>query len=160
MHVKTFHSSSFALSGDPVVSDVETVQLTFTRPIDVKKTQVVLTNTKTKKTVGIDHIESSKDDMRVISLILSKKIEEGVQYDLMLKKVTTQAGTELPAENKTPLKIVYNSQNTPTVNNSIIDAPVVTQDVPQETTFDKPVPIDKLPQTGPREILFFFLIAA
>ena len=100
--------------------------------------------------------------MRIISLILKQKLEAGTQYDLVLKKITTQAGTELSADNKTTLKIVYDSQNPP----AIIDTTVadtsseVVQDVPGETTFDKPVPIDKLPQTGPGEMLCFLLMAA
>jgi hypothetical protein len=164
VHVKTFQSSKFVISGDPVIKDEKTVQISFTRPIDTKKTQITLTNSKNKSVLAVDHIENSTEDLRTIFVILKKKLEIGGSYDVTFKKVTTQAGTELSAENKTTLKLAYTGNS---------DAPVIVppaapgsespdvngNDVGEQRDITEPVPIDKLPQTGPEESLLLFGVA-
>lgn len=164
VHVKTFQSSKFMISGDPVIKDEKTVQISFTRPIDVKKTQITLTNSKNKSALAIDHIENSTEDLRIIFVVLKKKLEIGWSYDITFKKVTTQAGTELAAENKTTLKLAYTGNS---------DAPVIVppaapgsespdvggNDVVEQRDITEPVPIDKLPQTGPEELFILLGVA-
>lgn len=87
----------------------------------------------------------------------------GAAYDMTLKKIISQAGFEMPAENKAVLKVVYNGdigKITLPVENPT-PPPVETDET--DKTFDQPVPIDQLPQTGPAEVailLFLSLIAA
>ncbi len=157
----TFHAVSFSLVGDPVATDDRTLQLIFTQPIDTKKTQIILTNTKTKKTLAIDHLENSKDDLRSITVALKKKLEKGVAYDMTLKKIVSLGGFEMPAENKTVLKVAYSGDlgqiSVPPVPS--VTPPVVETSTDTPEKFDKPVPIDKLPQTGPGEMMFLLLIS-
>lgn len=163
VHVQTYHSSGFTLSGAPVVVDDTTIQVSFTRPIDAKKTQISLTNSGTKAQMAIAHIENSKDDLRILSIVTKKKLELGVSYNLVLKKVFTQAGTELSADNKTSLTVVYSGDGVVTLPaislaNDVITAPPVVA-TPEEKTFTEPVPIDSLPKTGSGEMILLFLVA-
>ena len=173
----TFHAVSFSLVGDPIATNDHTLQLVFTQAIDPKKTQITLLNTKTKKVQTIDHIENSKDDFRSITIILKKKLETGAQYDMTLKKVFSQAGFEMPAENKTVLKVVYSGDigqvilppavpTPPTPPAAAVDANTAPSAITADNTtdqtaksFDKPVPTDRLPQTGPEEMLGLLLLS-
>lgn len=160
VHVQTFHSSGFTLSGAPVVVDDTTIQVSFTRPIDAKKTQISLTNSGTKAQVAIAHIENSKDDLRILSIVTKKKLELGVSYNLVLKKVFTQAGTELSADNKTSLTVVYSGDGVVTLPvASAVTEPTAPVIVTEEKTFTEPVPIDSLPKTGSGEMILLFLVA-
>lgn len=162
VHVQTFHTSWFTLSGAPVVVDDTTIQISFTRPIDVKKAQISLTNSVTKAQAAIAHVENSKEDLRILSIVTKKKLELGVAYNLVLKKIFTQAGTELSADNKTPLTVVYSGDGVVTLPAVPIASQPTTMPViapPEEKTFTEPVPIDSLPKTGSEEMILLFLIA-
>jgi hypothetical protein len=142
VHIKTFSTSSFAVSGDPVVVDAKTLQISFTRPIDIRKTQIIITHSQTKKQISTGPISHSPEDLRVISIPLHRDLEIGAAYDILLKKVFTQAGTELAAENKIAMKIAYNGD----INSSAIITPPAPEN-PETTDLIEPVPIDQLPQT-------------
>lgn len=159
VHVKTFHTSGFTVSGDPVVVDAKTINLSFTRAIDIAKTQIVITHAQTKKPITTASITHSPEDLRVVSISLQKNLEIGVAYDITLKKVFTQAGTELAAENKTTMKIAYNGD----ANSPVIIAPPApgtseNSDQPS-SDLDAPVPTDRLPQTGPTEFILILLLS-
>lgn len=109
VHVKTFKTPVFTLTGSPVVIDDKTIQLTFTRPIDTVKTQIIVTHGENKKPISTSSLTLSNEDLRIVSVHLSKSLETGTPYDVTLKKVYTQAGTELAAENKTTMRITYGS---------------------------------------------------
>ncbi len=109
VHVRTFKASVFNMTGSPVVIDEKTIQLTFTRPIDATKTQIVVAHGENKKQIPISSLTLSNEDLRIVSAHLSKSLETGIPYDVTLKKVYTQAGTELAAENKTTMRIIYGS---------------------------------------------------
>lgn len=162
LHARTFRALSFSLVGDPVATDDHTLQLVFTQPIDAQKTQITLINSKTKKSQVLDHIENSKEDLRSINVILKKKLETGATYDMTLKKVLSQAGFEMPAENKAVLKVAYSGDLGQIVPPTAVTNTPATHDDAETTVepkFDKPVPIDRLPQTGPGEMLFLFFVS-
>lgn len=75
MHARTFRAVGFSLVGDPIAIDDQTLQLVFTQPIDTQKTQITLTNTKTKKQQVVDRLENSKEDLRSITIVFKKKLE-------------------------------------------------------------------------------------
>jgi pyruvate/2-oxoacid:ferredoxin oxidoreductase alpha subunit len=98
------------ISRDPVATKENTIELAFTRPIDVKKAQIALKNTKNKKAVVVQEIKSSPEDLRVVLVVVKNKMELGVPYELTLKKIASLDGAELPPENRVPLKVVYNGE--------------------------------------------------
>ena len=163
VHARTFRAVGFFFFFYPIAIDDQTLQLVFTQPIDTQKTQITLTNTKTKKQQVVDRLENSKEDLRSITIVFKKKLEMWAAYDMTLKKIFSQAGFEMAAENKAVLKVVYNGdigKITLPVENT---TPPVPETEEAEKTFDKPVPIDQLPQTGPAEmaiLLFLSLLAA
>ena len=145
------------MSGDPIVLDTKKIQVAFTRGIDTKKTQITVTNSKTKKVATIDRLENDPEDLRVVYIMLKKDIEKDVPYDITFKKVTTQAGSELPAEQRTTLKVVYGDAGT---------VPLVPPPAPGQNPLDtaasdkeitEPVPIDQLPKTGPGMLIVLFM---
>ncbi len=161
LHAKTFKAVSFSLVGDPIATDDHTLQLVFTQPIDTQKTQIIIIHPKTKKTQLIDHIENSKEDLRSINIVTKKKLDKGIAYDMTLKKVFSQSGFEMPAENKTTLKVAYSGDlgQIPVIPAVTPTPSVDTTDDDTESKFDKPVPIDRLPQTGPAEITALLLLS-
>mgnify|MGYP000435064268 CR=1 FL=1 len=149
------------ISRDPVATKENTIELAFTRPIDVKKAQMSLKNTKNKKAIVIQEISSSPEDLRIVLVTVKNKMELAVPYELTLKKVVSLDGAELPPENRVPLKVVYNGE-LPSLGGDIGGAvpPPAIVDVEPEKPFTEPVAIDKLPQTGPGQLLFLALLSA
>lgn len=139
------------LARDPLVSQETILELAFSRPIDVTKTQITIQNPETKKNLPIKEITSSPLDLRIIIVTLVEKMELGVPYEMTLQKVVSLDGTELAAENRIPLKIVYGgvlpSFDTiapePTPSSDLINDEIT----PEEPAFTTPVAIDTLPQT-------------
>ncbi len=161
VHVNTSKIQNFTLKNSPIAVSPKKIEISFTMPIDIKKTQIVLTNSETKKQVQIDHLETSADDLRVVLIFLKKELAPGVAHDLVMKKVSSNNGLELSPENRTNQKIVYldTAQALPVPSNTSIipedtEAPVVV-----EKTFEEPVQIDALPRTWPEQNLLFLLIA-
>ncbi|MCB9807368.1 hypothetical protein H6768_05880 [Candidatus Peribacteria bacterium] len=152
------------LSQDPLTSNETTIELAFTRPVDSKNAQVILKNPKTKKNLPIQGIVSSPEDLRVILVQLKEKMELTVPYELTLQKIVSLDGVELPPENRIPLKVVYNGVLPPltSITNDNAAPSVALDDTSDEldSGFTEPVPIDHLPQTGPRSILFIALLSA
>lgn len=195
LHVTTYKPLLMAVSGDPFALDDHTISIAFTRPIDLTKTEIKILNTQTKKERTLDKLEISKDDLRVVHILLKGKMEPGVLHDIVIKKAFAQGGIELPAENKLPFTVAYSTATTPLTPKQP-EEPVVTvskneEEPPQDTTpiltddkqdvsvnesqdkldlpvlppvvdktektFDKPVQIDRLPQTGSEVFLFFIV---
>ncbi len=165
LHAKTYSAPpQMNLRGDPVTTNDTTIELSFSRPVDPKKAQITVKNTKTKKIVPVKEIKSSSEDLRILLVTLEKKMELSVPYELTLKKIVAFDGAELPPENRVPLKIVFNGELPPLANTDpgvTSSAPVTNDSFETENAFVEPVPIDKLPQTGPAHlVLIAFLIAA
>lgn len=73
------------------------------------------------------------------------------QYELTFQKVTSLDGTELPPENRIPLKVIYGGALPPL--DTLPDVVPSPDDPLQEElpapVLSEPVPIDILPHTGP-----------
>lgn len=140
------------LARDPLVSQETILELGFSRPIDVTKTQITIQNPETKKNLPVKEITSSPDDLRIVIVTLAEKMELAVPYEMTLQKVVALDGTELAAENRIPLKIVYGGilpsfdtlapESTPSAD------PIMDDATPETPAFTEPVAIDTLPQTG------------
>jgi len=78
-------------------------------------------------------------------------MELDASYELTLQKVTSLDGSEFPAENRIPLKVVYGGSLPPldTLSPDVVSSPDPLQEEPVEPVFSEPVPIDILPHTGP-----------
>lgn len=93
LHASTLRTPLFALRESQVISDQEVV-LTFSRPIDISKTQIEIANTETKKTRNIQ-LSLAEDDLRIVHIRLDGKMAPDVSHDLVLKKVTDTSGVEM-----------------------------------------------------------------
>jgi len=166
LHAKTYSAlPQMNLTQDPLTSSENTIELGFSRPIDISQVQIALKNPKTKKLIPILDVKTSLEDLRIIIITLKSSMELTVPYELTLQKVISLDGTELPPENKIPLKIVYNGVLPPLASlgseenvpppSSIIDEPLE-----RDVVFSEPVPIDNLPQTGPGILLIALLSAS
>lgn len=163
LHVKTYsRAPDMNLARDPLVSSDTTVELWFSRPIDATKTQIQLVDTTTKKPLPVESIKNSPNDLRIVLVTLKTKMELDGQYELTLQKVIALDETELPAENRIPLKVVYGGALPPldTLSPDMVPSPDLLEEETPEPVLSEPVPIDRLPQTGPASIFFFLLIAS
>lgn len=161
LHVKTYsRAPDMNLVRDPLVSSDTTVELWFSRPIDTTKTQIQLVDTATKKPLPVETINNSPNDLRIVLVTLKTKMELDGQYELTLQKVTALDGAELPAENRIPLKVVYGGSLPPldTLPLDVVPSPGPLEEEIAEPVLTEPVPIDRLPQTGPASIFLLFLI--
>ncbi len=162
LHVKTYWSvPNMNLSKDPLVLDEITIELWFTHAIDASQAEISVMNLKTKKLIPVQDIKNSPDDLRIIIATLKTDMEIDISHELTFKKIVSYTGVELPPENRIPLKIVY-SETFPsleTTSPDVVPGPdwFIETSV-EEPVFTEPVPIDTLPQTGPR--WFFLLILA
>lgn len=164
LHVETYVPVPLMnLARDPLATSETTLELGFSRPIDVTKTQVTLADATTKKLIPIQDIKNSPNDLRIILVTLKSTMELNASYDLTLQKVTSLDGTELPAENRIPLKVIYGgafpSLDTLSPDVAPPAAGLIT-DEPAKPVLSEPFPIDKLPQTGPGWFIFFILLSA
>lgn len=163
LHARTSSATpQMNLSRDPLATNDTTLEFAFSRPVDTKKAQVSFKNTKTKKIVAIEEIKSSPEDLRIVLVTLKNKMELSIPYELTLKKIVSLDGTELPPENRVPLKVVYSGELPPLANTGIgVIPPVAINDsFEPEKPFEEPVPIDKLPQTGPANLFIIALLSA
>ncbi|MBP7806301.1 hypothetical protein KA057_01325 [Candidatus Gracilibacteria bacterium] len=159
LHAKTSSAiPQMNISRDPVAINDTTLEFAFSRPIDVKNAQITLKNTKNKKVMVVQEIKSSEEDLRIVLVVLKNKMELSVPYELTLKKIVSLDGTELPPENRVPLKVVYNGE-LPPLAGGVVPPPSII-DVEPEKPFTEPVAIDSLPQTGPAHIVFLALLSA
>lgn len=108
LHASTLRAPVFALKNSLVVDD-QNVSLTFSYPIDLKKTQIEIVNTETKKPRTIKKITVSKDDLRIIEIQLEGKLAPDMSHDIVLKKVTNTSGTEMLPESRKTSTIVYST---------------------------------------------------
>jgi methionine-rich copper-binding protein CopC len=68
--------------------DDQNISLTFSHPIDLKKTEIEFVNTETKKPRATKNIIVSKDDLRIVEIHLEGKLAADVSHDVVLKKIT------------------------------------------------------------------------
>lgn len=89
LHAKTASTlPQMNISRDPIATKENTIELAFTRPIDVKKAQISLKNTKSKKAIVLQEISSSPEDLRIVLVTVKSKMELAVPYELTLKKLS------------------------------------------------------------------------
>lgn len=163
LHVETYVPlPEMNLVRDPLTTSETTLELGFSRPIDVTKTQITLWNALTKKLLPIQDIKNSPNDLRIILVTIKNSMELEASYDLTLQKVTSLDGAELPAENRIPLKVIYGwaFPSLDTLSPESIPAPTLTDEPSSDPILTEPVPIDKLPQTGPAWFIVFVLLSA
>jgi hypothetical protein len=113
---------------------------------------VTLRNPLTKKLLPVQDIKNSPNDLRIIIVTLKDTMELNASYDLTLQNVISLDGSELSAENRIPLKVIYGGAfpSLDTLSPENMPAPAVIDEAsPESTTLTEPVPIDRLPQTGP-----------
>jgi len=149
-----------SIVSDPIATNDLTLELSFSHPIDVKKTQMSLKNTKNNKNIIIQEIKTSPEDLRIVLVVLKNKLELSVPYELTMKTVISLDGTELPPENRTPLRVIYSGELPPLVAGATVPLPVVTEPEAVENPFQEPVPIDHLPQTGPADLALIAFFSA
>lgn len=78
-------------------------------------------------------------------------MELDASYELTLQKVTSLDGSELPAENRIPLKVIYGGELPPldTLSPDVVPSPDPLVEELPTPVLSEPVPIDVLPHTGP-----------
>lgn len=138
--------------------------MSFSRTVDTKRLEITFKDINTKKILSVSEVKASPDDMRTVLITFSTKFELSHTYELTLKKVFSLDGTELPTESRIPLKILYGGSLPPVVTGeasssttvSTPPAPLIEPDPVEK--FEKPVAIDKLPQTGPRDFAALVVI--
>lgn len=160
LHAKTSNVlPQMNISRDPIAINEKTIEIAFSRPIDSQKAKILLKNIDKNKTLVVQEVQSSKEDLRIISIILQNPMEMGVPYELTLKTIISLDGVELPPENRVPLKIVYLGEM-PSLPAGTVPPPVIDDVEPEEKPFEEPVEIDKLPQTGPAHLIWIALFAS
>lgn len=161
LHVRTYTSQPLMnLVHDPLVSDSMTLELGFSRPVDLEKIQLSLQNTSTKKWVPLWDITSSPSDLRIIFIKFKNPLEMNTVHELTMQKVVSLDWVELPSENRIPLKIVY-SGDLPSLDShsSVVPYDTVREALPDVPEFSEPVPINALPTTWPEWLIIYLMIS-
>ncbi len=70
LHARTFRAVTMDIAKDPYIRDQKTIVLTFTRPIDVTKTEVTVKNLETQKPRTLDTITTDPNDTRIVYVTL------------------------------------------------------------------------------------------
>lgn len=139
LHASTLRTPPFTLREFQVINDQEIV-LTFSRPIDLTKTQIEIANTETKKIRNLQ-TSLSENDLRIVQLHLEGKMAPDISHDLVLKKVTDTAGIEMPPEARktsvvmfSPVPATTESAATEVIQETIVDKTEQNVPVVPETT--------------------------
>lgn len=106
LHASTLNIPVFGLKETKVIDD-QHIELSFSQPVDITKTQIDIMNTETKNIRGLVSTTSSEQDLRIINIVLKGKLEPGVSHDLVLKKVTNTSGATLPLESSKKTTITF-----------------------------------------------------
>lgn len=114
LHASTLRSPIFSLKESKIIDD-QNISLIFSRPIDLKNTQIEIVNTETKKPRATKAIISSTEDLRIVQIQLEGKLAPNMSHDIVLKKVTDLSGLEMSAESKKTATIIFSpvSEKTP-----------------------------------------------
>lgn len=163
LHARTYAPKPLMnISGNPEAINEKTIEIAFTRGINLIDTQLTLKNTVTGKMVWIWALQPSPEDLRVVLVPLTTAMEEWVTYELSFKNVIALDGSILSAENKVPLKVIWSTQFSnlnPNIDIVSADVDIPSSDVSSEAPLlTEPVPIDRLPQTGPNSSLIFLAL--
>jgi len=152
LHVRTARTPpQMNVVRDPLFINATTIEIVFSQPINESTVDVTVSNPKNKKILTLASKKTSSEDMRILTLILKTPIEMGLPYEIILKKIVSLDGVELPPENRIPMKLVYQGE-LPAGISGIVPSPlpvIPPQTVEPEKIFAEPVPIDALPKTGP-----------
>jgi hypothetical protein len=108
LHASTLRMPIFSLKESKVVDD-QHISLIFSHPIDLKKTQIEIVNTETKKPRTLKEITQSEDDLRIVQIQLEGKLAPDMSHDIVLKKVTNTSGLEMLPESKKTSTIIYST---------------------------------------------------
>jgi len=92
---------------DPFFVNATTIEIAFSQPINESTVDVTITHPKNKKILALASKKTSPEDMRILILTLNTPIELGLPYEIILKKIVSLDGVELPPENRIPMKLVY-----------------------------------------------------
>ncbi len=106
LHASTFRAPLFVLKDSEVVDD-QNISLTFSHAIDLKKTQIEIVNTETKKSRTIKEITLSPEDLRIVQIRLEGKMAPDMSHDIVLKKVTDISGMDMPPESRKTSTIIF-----------------------------------------------------
>lgn len=87
--------------------DDQNISLTFSHAIDLKKTQIEIVNTETKKSRTIKEITLSPEDLRIVQIRLEGKMAPDMSHDIVLKKVTDISGMDMPPESRKTSTIIF-----------------------------------------------------
>lgn len=112
LHASTLNLPIFALHEAKVIDD-QHVELSFSRPVDITKTQIEIMNTATKNVRGLESITVSDQDLRIVNIVLKGKLEPWVSHDVVLKKVTNTSGETLPLESSKKTTLTFSLPETP-----------------------------------------------
>jgi hypothetical protein len=132
LHASTLRSPIFNLQESIIVDD-QNISLIFSRPIDLKNTQIEIVNSETKKPRATKAIISSLDDLRIVQIQLEGKMAPDMSHDIVLKKVTDISGLELSPEAKKTATIVFSSPDKPAQIPAVVVENVVLPVVKTET---------------------------
>lgn len=154
LHASTLHSPLFTLKQSKTLDD-QILSLTFSRPIDLKNTQIEIVNTETKKPRATKEIILSPEDLRIIEIRLEGKMAPDMSHDIVLKKVVDISGMEMSPESKKTTTIVFSLGNTATEAVQEVakeTPPAVTPALPPEATIPAPVtPVMEIKMETPKD---------
>jgi len=142
LHASTLRSPFFTLKESKTLDD-QTISLIFSRPIDIKNTQIEIVNTETKKPRATKEIILSSEDLRIIEIRLEGKMAPDMSHDIVLKKVVDISGMEMSPESKKTTAIIFslgNKQAEPMQEVVKEATPVVIPAPTPEVTIPVPVP--------------------
>jgi len=135
LHASTFLVPIFALKESKVIDD-QNLTLSFSQPIDIKKTQIEIMNSETKKARTIKSMTSSSEDLRIVNIILEGKLEPNISHDVVLKKVTNTTGVEMSPELKKTSTITFIEKATSPVEDDMMADTIA----PEKSTPDTDAP--------------------
>lgn len=152
LHARTFRAVTMDVAKDPYIRDKKTIVLTFTRPIDVTKTEVTVKNLATQKPRTLDTITTDPNDTRIIYVTLKGSLEPGVTHEIMMQKVVSTSSIELSAEKRIPMTLAWVGETPQEVDSSVLPGEIVPEpDVAIDVPADS-LPIEPAPSTSSEPI--------
>jgi len=144
LHAKTLRVPLFVLKDSKTLDD-QNISLTFSHPIDIKKTIIEIVNSETQKPRTIKEMTLSQDDLRVVNIRLEGKMAANVSHDILLKKVTNTSWTEMMPESRKTSKIMYSLE--PAITDISLESSGPSDIVEtKKETVEIPVQPDMLPE--------------
>jgi hypothetical protein len=170
LHAKTSSAPlQMSIVREPIFTSNTTMEIAFSLPVALDTVDIITKNTKTKKILTLQNKAHGKEDMRVVILTFQEPIELALPYEITLKNIIALNGSELPPENRIPIKVVYHGELPPWFDTPIpapwIETPsipvaIIPDTIIEDEKFEAPVPIDSLPKTGPDYLIWMVLLSA